>query len=78
MKRASEIYARGILAGAVVDTLQLSTGPANIFLWLWDTYEKALDKRGNVAKSYKQLRYCHWCLTPYVSFLLWLPERLLS
>jgi hypothetical protein len=76
MKQDSEIFARGILAGAIVDTLQLSTGPGNIFLRVWDTLEKALDKRGEVAKSYKQLCYCHWCLTPYVAFLLWLPDRL--
>lgn len=76
MKQDSEIFARGILAGAIVDTLQLSTGPGNLFLWAWDTFEKALDKGNEVTKSYKQLRYCHWCLTPYVAFLLWLLDRL--
>lgn len=79
MKRASEIFARGILAGAIVNIVQLTEGPGNIFLWGWDILSKATAKAPTVAewaKSYQKLRYCHWCLSPYVAFLLWLPDRL--
>jgi len=76
MRLGSEIFARGILAGAIVNTLQLTEGPGNIITWGWDTLEKALDKGNKLTRSYKQLRYCHWCLSPYIAFMLWLPDKI--
>ena len=76
MRLGSEIFARGILAGAVVNILQLTEGPGNIFLWFWDTLSKSTAKAPEWVKSYQKLRYCHWCLSPYIAFLLWLPDHL--
>ena len=75
MRQDSEIVLRGVFAGYLVDALQLSTGPGDIITRGWDTYERLLDRCGGLLRTFKTLRHCPWCLTPYVSLMVWLPGR---
>lgn len=75
MRLDSEIILRGVFAGYLVDALQLSTGPGDIITRGWDCYERLLDHGGRFLRTFKALRHCPWCLTPYVSLMVWLPGR---
>lgn len=66
------VIATGLTAGYATTVTQLSPGPTHIFSKLRKALaDKTENATSETVRSFGELAYCGWCLSPYMTIPVW-------
>ena len=66
------VVATGLTAGYATTVAQLSPGPGYVFSKLRKQLTSKTEKQANdLTYSLRELAYCGWCLSPYMTLPVW-------